>query len=223
MENYNTARILQRLATLLAIVALSFVGLAGITGILLAFYYDPSASGAFESLRAITETIPGGNLIRSLHHIAGNGLIVLALLQIIVMFLGRQLRTSWFVAWLSGGFLALVAIGLGWTAMILDWDQLGYWRLKIEVGIFGGLPVIGDTLRALILGGDSISTATVERMYTLHSYLLSMVSVVLAIVHLVALVYAERRPKSQTASESMQAPAQASETEAARDPVGASR
>lgn len=188
----NYELVLQRLATLLAVVALTLVLLAGFTGILLAFYYDPSAEGAYESLRFISESVMGGSLIRSLHDIAGNGIIVVALLQIFVMFFGRQFTSSWFTAWLSGGFLALFSIGLGWTAMILDWDQIGYWRLKIEITILGGLPVIGELIRDLVLGGDSISTTTVEHMYTLHSYILSVVAVVLSLVHLAALVNQER-------------------------------
>ena len=60
------------------------------------------------------------------------------------MFLGRQFRRSWFTAWISGIFLTLSTIGLGWTAMILSWNQLGYWRLKIELGTIAAIPLIGD-------------------------------------------------------------------------------
>jgi cytochrome b6 len=185
--------LLQRLATLLAVVALTLVLLAGLTGVLLAFYYEPTASAANTSLRWIDEAVPGGNLVHSLHEMAGNGIILVALLQIFVMFFGRVLRPAWFVAWLSGGFLALVAIGLGWTAMILDWDQIGYWRLKVETGILGDLPVIGPLIHAVFLGGDGITSTTVAHMYAIHSYLLSAGAVVLSLVHLGALVYQERQ------------------------------
>lgn len=201
MKTLSYSLAVQRLATLLAVVALSLVLLAAVTGILLAFYYDPSAGGAYESLRMISEDIPGGSLIRDLHNIAGNAIIAVALLQIIVLFLGRQFNRGWFTAWLSGGFLALVSIGLGWTAIILDWDQLGYWRLKIELGIIGGLPIIGEPLRDVLQGGESIGTTTVEHMYTLHSYLLSVVAVVLSVTHLGALIYQEYRARRQSTIE----------------------
>lgn len=216
MKTLSYSFLLQRLATLLAVIALTLVLLAGITGLLLAFYYEPSAGGAYESLKSITESISGGALIRSLHNIAGNLIIGVALLQIVVMFLGRQLNRVWFFAWLSGGFLALSAIGLGWTAMILDWDQIGYWRLKIELGTIGSLPVVGDKIRTILLGGDSIGSATVEHMYTLHSYLLSAVAVVLAVVHLVALVYQEHRRINEqfiSASDQLEAIAETQATE----------
>lgn len=208
MKSFRYSLVTQRLATLLAVVALSLVLLAAVTGILLAFYYDPSAIGAYDSLRMITETIPGGSLIRSLHNIAGNGIIAVALLQIVVLFLGRQFNFSWFATWLSGGFLALFAIGLGWTAIILDWDQIGYWRLKVELGIIGGLPIIGEPLRTVLQGGDSISSTTVEHMYTLHSYVLSIVAVTLSLVHLGALVYQEYRARHQSVIQSITLPSQ---------------
>ncbi|MBF2000128.1 MAG: cytochrome bc complex cytochrome b subunit [Synechococcales cyanobacterium C42_A2020_086] len=184
-------RTLQRLSTLLAVIALTLVLLAGLTGILLAFYYEPTAGGAFDSLRMISEFVSGGTLIRSLHDLAGNGIIGVALLQIIVLFLSRQFRPSWLTAWISGIALTLTAIGLGWTAIILDWDQIGYWRLKVELGIISAVPVIGERLRDILVGGDAIGTTTVAHMYTLHSYVLAAVSVALAVLHLGALVYQE--------------------------------
>ncbi|MCU0527140.1 MAG: cytochrome b N-terminal domain-containing protein [Elainella sp. Prado103] len=190
--------VLQRLATLLSVVALTLVLLAAVTGVLLAFYYEPSAGEAFNSLRWITEFVPGGNLIRSLHDIAGNGIIGIAILQIFVMFLGRRQQVSWFAAWISGWLLVIAAIGLGWTAVILDWDQVGYWRFKIEVGTFGSLPLVGGLIRTLLLGGDSISSVTVAHLYTFHSYLLSIGAVVLAIVHLGTLLYQERFSHRET-------------------------
>ncbi len=199
MRTINSAWILRRLATLLAVVSLTLVLVAAITGILLAFYYDPSVKGAFESLRQITEEIPGGSLVRSLHNIAGNALIYTALLQIFVMFFGRQHQPAWFTGWLSGGFLTLSAIGLGWTAMILDWDQIGYWRLKIEMGTLGSLPVLGPILKAIFLGGDGISSTTITHMYTIHSYLLSVAALTLSVIHLAALLYQERQNLRQIA------------------------
>jgi cytochrome b6 len=203
MEMSKENRLLQRLATLLAVVALTLVLLAGVTGILLAFYYVPTAQGANESLHWINDAVPGGALIHSLHDVAGNAIIIVALLQIFVLFFGRVLQSAWFVAWLSGGFLALSVIGLGWTAMILDWDQIGYWRLKVEMGTLGSLPVLGPILKAVFLGGDSITSTTVAHMYTIHSYLLAGVALLLAVVHLVALVSQERRSQRHLGAESV--------------------
>jgi cytochrome b6 len=183
---------LQRTTTILAVSALSLVLLTAITGVALAFYYEPTAGGAFRSLEYITRDVSGGVIIRSLHDIAGNALIVIALIQLVVMFLGRQFRPSWLAAWVSGIFLALVAIGGSWTAIILDWDQIGFWRFKLEMSIIESIPLVGGALREILMGGNGISTLTVQHMYTLHSYLLSGVAIALSGLHLAALVVQER-------------------------------
>jgi cytochrome b6 len=192
---FNVRFALQRVTTILAVVALSLVLVTAVTGILLAFYYEPTAGGAYRSLEYISQAVSGGSLIRSLHDIAGNGLIGVALVQLVVMFLGRQFRPSWLSAWVSGILLTLAAIGASWTAIILDWDQIGYWRFKLELGMIESIPVVGATLREIIAGGG-ISSLTVQHMYTLHSYLLAAVAVLLSGFHLAALIWQEqeRRP-----------------------------
>jgi cytochrome b6 len=184
--------ILQRVTTILAVVALTLVLLASITGVLLAFDYEPTAGGANRSLEYITQSVSGGSMIRSIHDIAGNALIVVALLELVVMFLGRQFRPSWLAAWVSGILMTLVAIAASWTAIILDWDQIGYWRFKLEMKTVEAIPVVGTTLRE-ILSGEGVSSLTVQHMYTLHSYVLSAIAVLLSVLHLAALVYQERQ------------------------------
>jgi cytochrome b6 len=118
-----------------------------------------------------------------------------ALIQIVVMFLGRQFRRSWLTGWISGILLTLSTIGLGWTAMILSWDQLGYWRLKVELGIIESVPIIGTFVSNLLTGGSGINTNTIVHFYTLHSYVLSTAAIALAVIHLVALVIHEQEQK----------------------------
>lgn len=177
---------LQKLATILAIAIFALCLLAAITGVSLAFYYTPSTTNAYSSIEYINNQVANGWLMIGLHNIAGNGLIAVSLVQIVVMFFGRQLVGGWIVAWISGIFLTLTGIGLGWTAMNLEWSQLGYWRLNIELSIIESVPLIGQFLRQLLLGGDAIGTISLEHLYTIHSYLLAAVALVLSLIHLVS-------------------------------------
>ena len=108
------------------------------------------------------------------------------------MFIAERLRPSWLTAWVSGIVFALVAIGLSWTAIILDWSQIGFWRLKVELGIIESIPVVGGQIRDILTGGGAVATPTVLHMYMLHSYVLSLVAVALAVLHLGALLVQER-------------------------------
>jgi quinol-cytochrome oxidoreductase complex cytochrome b subunit len=189
--------ILQRTATLLAVAELTLCAIAAFTGILLAFYYQPTALGAYESLTAIVNEVTNGSLILSLHNLAGNSLIILALVQIIVMFLGRRFLLSWLTAWISGICLTLTAIALSWTAIVLNWEQTSFWRFKIELNIVGSIPLVGSFLRDILSGGNGINSITLQHMYALHSYILAIVAIFLSITHLAALICQEQNWKPE--------------------------
>ena len=184
--------LLRRSATILAIAILTLAIIAAITGILIGFYYQPIAGNAYKSLAYIYEQVPFGWLIYGLHDISGNGIIVVSLIQLIVLFLGRQFRASWLTAWIGGILLTLSTIALGWTAMILSWTQLGFWRLKVELSIIGSIPLIGETIQNILVGGGGINTSTITRFYTIHGYILSVAAIALSTVHLVALLVQEQ-------------------------------
>lgn len=199
MKGISYEFMLRRLATILSVTVLTLAATAAITGILLSIYYQPIAGGAYNSIKLIAQDIPSGWLIYGVHNVAGNGLIGTSLIQLVVMFLGERFRRSWLTAWFSGIFLILTAIGLGWTAMILDWSQLGYWRFKIELGTIEAIPLIGKQVRDILTGG-AVNSLTVERLYTLHSYVLSALALFLAVVHLVGLLMQEKEEKERLLS-----------------------
>ncbi len=192
--------ILRRTATVLSVAIITLSAIAAVTGILLSFYYEPVAGGAYQALKWIDSEVPNGLLIHNLHNIAGNLLIGVALIQMVVMFLGRQFRTSWLTGWITNILLVLNAIALGWTAMILDWSQIGYWRFRIELGTIEAIPVIGSTLRDIITGGGAINTTTVEHLYTIHSYIISVSAILLAVVHLVGILWQEKEMNKPVAA-----------------------
>lgn len=207
MEITFSDRIWRRLATILSVVIVTLCLIYLTTGVLLSFYYEPTAGGAYRSLIMIDSAVQYGWLFHKTHDIAGNGVIAIALIQIVVMFLGRQFRKSWLTAWISGILFTLSAIALDWTAMLLDWTQEGYWRFSIELGTIEAIPVIGGELRDILTGGGAISTITVQHLYALNSYIISPVALLLAVVHLSALLWQERGMKASSASDDfLQAP-----------------
>lgn len=192
MQSTQSDRILRRLATILSVAILTLCLINVTTGVLLSFYYEPTAGGAYRSLQMIDTQVSYGWLFHTAHDIAGNAVIAIALIQIVVMFLGRQFRRSWLTAWISGIFFTLSAIGLDWTEMILGWDQEGYWRFNIELGTIEAIPFIGSQLRDILTGGGAISTITVEHLYAIHNYIIAIAAIIFAFVHLAALLWQER-------------------------------
>ena len=86
MSNIRYNFMLRRLATMLAVTALTLSLVAAVTGVLIAFYYGPNAGGANDEIKYMVNQVPSGWLIYSLHNTAGNGLIAVCLCQIVVMF-----------------------------------------------------------------------------------------------------------------------------------------
>jgi cytochrome b6 len=196
--------VMRRIATILSVTILTLSLIAAGSGILLSFYYQPTAGGAYRSLEIINNEVQYGWLFRKAHNLAGNMVIGIALIQMVVMFLGRQFNRSWLTAWISGIFLILSLIGLDWTAMILDWTQEGYWRFNIELGTIEAIPLIGSQLRYILTGGGAVNTVTVAHLYTIHSYLISGAAIFLAFVHLGSVLWQEKQMYQQLTTESSQ-------------------
>lgn len=199
MHNTRSDVILRRITTILSVVIITLTLIGVTTGILLSFYYEPAAGRAYQSLKIIDTEVPYGWLFHKAHQIAGNAVVAIALIQIVVMFVSRQFRKSWLTAWISGILFTLSAIGLGWTAMILSWDQEGFWRFSIELGTIEAIPFIGSVLRDILTGGGAISTVTLQHLYTIHSYIVSVAALVLAVVHLLSVLWQEKQIKKMYA------------------------
>lgn len=195
---HNTTRsdlILRRITTILSVVLITLTLIGATTGILLSFYYEPAAGRAYQSLKIIDTEVPYGWLFHKAHQVAGNMVVGIALIQIVVMFISRQFRKSWLTAWISGILFTLSVTGLSWTAMIISWNQEGFWRFSIELGTIEAIPLVGSVLRDILTGGGAISTVTVQHLYTIHSYLISVAAIVLAVVHLGSVLWQEKQMK----------------------------
>ncbi|MDF5720701.1 MAG: cytochrome b N-terminal domain-containing protein [Rhizonema sp. PD37] len=193
MLNTQYDLVLRRITTILATAIVTLTVMGATTGILLSFYYEPAAGAAYNSLKVINTQLPYGWLFRKTHEVVGHSVIAIALIQIVVMFLSRQFQKSWLTAWIGVILFTLSAIGLAWTAMILDWDQEGYWRFSIELGTVGAIPLIGSQLRDILTGGAGISTVTIQHLYTIHSYIVSISALILALVHLIGVLWQEKQ------------------------------
>jgi cytochrome b-561 len=67
-------------------------------------------------------------------------------------------------------------------------DQLGYWAATISMQIMRAIPLLGDSIAHILLGGTSLSTDTLPRMYFYHVSLLPAIALVLVGAHLVLVI-----------------------------------
>ncbi len=139
-----------------------------VTGILLLFYYKPSAAEAFESVKFIMTRVEFGWLIRSVHSWSANLMVFSAFLHFFSTFFMKSYRPPREATWITGAFLFFIVMGLGFTGYLLPWNELSFFATKVGTQIAGSVPVVGSYLRTILRGGEEISDASITRFFALH-------------------------------------------------------
>ena len=163
------------------IVFLFFLQVA--TGILLLFYYRPSAEHAFESVQFLMAEVTFGWLIRSIHSWGANLMVFMVFVHLFSVLLLKAYRPPRELTWMSGVFLLMITLGLGFTGYLLPWNELAFFATRVGTEIPGVLPVVGDFIRTFLRGGDDIGGATLTRFYALHVSVLPALAFMLIALH----------------------------------------
>jgi ubiquinol-cytochrome c reductase cytochrome b subunit len=138
------------------------------TGILLLIYYVPNPAEAFQSVERIMNEVPFGWLMRTLHAVGANVIIIALLLHMLsVMFMASYKRPRE-LTWLSGFIILNLAFALCLTGYLLPWSQLSFWATTVATDAAGAIPVIGDELVRFLRGGSMVNEATLGRFFALH-------------------------------------------------------
>lgn len=146
-----------------------------VTGVLLIFVYTPSPDAAYESMLALQTEIYFGNLVRNLHHWSGNLMVVVGVLHLLRVFYTAGFTPPREFNWVMGVILLLLIIAANFTGYLLPWDQLAYWAVTVGTSLLAYIPVLGDPLTNLILGGPEVGAATLTNFYGLHIALIPLV------------------------------------------------
>jgi ubiquinol-cytochrome c reductase cytochrome b subunit len=155
-----------------------------VTGILLAMNYAPAVKTAWPSVQFIQKELPWGWFIRGLHHWGASAMIILVLLHLIQVFVWGAYKRPRELTWLVGVLLLACTLGLAFTGYLLPWDEKAYWATKVGLGIASTVPLLGDSLRTLLQGGDDLGNLTLTRFFTLHGFILPIALALLAVIHL---------------------------------------
>jgi len=149
-------------------VLLTLFAIQFLTGILLLMYYVPDTTKAFASVERIMNDVPYGWLIRYLHAVGSNIIIVTLLLHMFsVLFMGSYKKPRE-LTWLTGFLLFNLGLVLCLTGYLLPWSQLSFWATTVATDAAGAIPVIGDKLVELLRGSPSVGPQTLGRFFALH-------------------------------------------------------
>ena len=157
-----------------------------ITGVILAMHYAPNSLLAFDSIEHIMRDVNYGWLIRYAHSI-GSSMFFLAVY--IHMFRGLyygSYKEPREVLWILGCIIFFLMIVTAFMGYVLPWGQMSFWAATVIINLVGTLPIIGDSLTQLLLGGFAVDNPTLNRFFSLH-YLMSFIIFGLVFLHIWAL------------------------------------
>ena len=158
-----------------------------VTGIFLTMNYDPSASGAFDSVQYIMRDVEWGWLIRYMHTTGASLFFVVVFLHMFRGIMYGSFKKPRELVWLLGMLIFLVLMAEAFMGYVLPWGNMSFWGAKVIVSLFGTIPQIGPALQEWIMGDFLPADATLNRFFALHVIALPIVLLLLVVLHLAAL------------------------------------
>ena len=142
------------------------------TGIFLTAYYVPHPDQAYDSINYIMNDVAFGWLIRGIHHWGATLMVITIVLHMLRTFFYGAYKYPREVTWLTGVFLLLVTLGMGFTGYLLPWNQRAYWATTVGTSITETIPFIGPFINQALRGGTDLSTLTLVRFFSAHIWML---------------------------------------------------
>jgi quinol-cytochrome oxidoreductase complex cytochrome b subunit len=167
----------------LGILTLGTFGILVITGILLMLYYHPSAPQAYTDTKDLQFVVSSGLFLRNLHRWSAHAMVFLVFAHMFRVFYRGAYRPPREFNWVIGVFLLLLTLLLSYTGYLLPWDQLAFWAITVGSNIASAVPLVGDKVRFLMLGGHFVNANALLRFYVLHCMVLPLVTIVFVMVH----------------------------------------
>ena len=70
--------------------------------------------------------------------------------------------------------MLLLVVAANFTGYLLPWDQLAFWAITVGTSIINYVPLIGNWLGQLILGGPEVGANTLLNFYSMHISLIPL-------------------------------------------------
>jgi len=155
-----------------------------VTGLLEMFYYIPTPDQAAASIQTLAFLVPYGGLVRNLHFWSAQLLVIVSILHLLrVILTGAYIPPRRFNYLLGMGLLVL-AILLDFTGYVLRWDEGIRWALVTGTNLVKSIPLVGNALYTILVGGSQPGPATLIRFYGWHIFGLSLAAGILVAWHI---------------------------------------
>ena len=154
-----------------------------VTGVFLMTYYVPSPDHAYNSVVYIQNEVFFGSVLQSLHRVGASATVVLVVLHMLRVFVTGSYKNPRELNWIAGLFLLLIVLAFGFTGYLLPWDQKAYWATTVGVNMVATVPLFGDFLAEVLMGGPEVGALTLTRFFAVHVMFLPILLIVFLAAH----------------------------------------
>jgi len=154
-----------------------------VTGLMLGFVYQATPDHAYTSVYYISQQMPYGWLVRTIHVWGGQLLIVVASLHAIRALARRSFTRPREANWVLGVLASLTTLALALTGGLLPWDGKSYWSTAENVALLRRLPLFGPQLVRGMLGDATVGPTALTRFYAAHLTLLPAAFAAFIVAH----------------------------------------
>ncbi|MBI4839404.1 MAG: cytochrome bc complex cytochrome b subunit [Nitrospirae bacterium] len=152
----------------LGIVTLIAYMVQAVSGYFLLIYYIPHPDHAFKSIQEIMNVVPFGWLLRMMHIVISNLMVVIILLHLVSIFVMLAYKKPKELTWVAGVCLLFITLIFCLSGYLLPWSQRSLWATTIVTNIPTAFPIIGDNIANVLRGGENVSGITLSRFFALH-------------------------------------------------------
>ncbi len=177
-----------------------------ITGILLMFYYVPSTTQAYDRMLDLRSSVAFGVILRNMHRWAAHAMVACVFLHMCRVFFTGSYKQPREFNWVLGVVLFLLTLFLSFTGYLLPWDQLAFWAITVGTSIAGYAPIIGKSLKFMLLGDANVGQEALLRFYVLHVVVLPAVLTTFVALHFWRIRKDGGLAKPEPAADAPQAP-----------------
>jgi ubiquinol-cytochrome c reductase cytochrome b subunit len=179
-----------------------------LTGIFLAFFFEPSAqqvtyhgdygpldgvrmSAAYKSSVELSFDVRAGLVMRQMHHWAALIFLASIVTHLCRVFFTGAFRRPRELNWILGVTLLFLALFNGFTGYSLPDDLLSGTGLRIAYSVALSIPLVGTWAAFLVFGGEFPAEAILSRLFVIHIFLVPLAIAALLGAHL-AIVWRQK-------------------------------
>ena len=154
----------------------------GVTGVLLAFYYKPSITQAYTSVKLINNEVEFGIIIRNIHYHAANAMLILAIYHLFYQLFSGKYKVRNEVIWITGIITGVLTFLEAYTGYDLILNERGVLAINIGASLTNSVPIIGRTLASILLGFGF--SDIILHFYIFHILVIPLLMIIILTIHL---------------------------------------